>query len=153
MAIAIGFRVEGMIIHWAIIRKTDVAFVIEAADKYKPPIAGGEASVLSHVRGRVGLLLDEYTPARGGIKYTEPNAKGRGDSVRRRARIEGVILQLLDERGVQTLGGAYNTIGPRLRLEKPKTYLAHDEFRGVVWADLPDHQREAILAALAALAE
>lgn len=153
MGKAIGFRVQGSVVHWAVVTETEDAFIIEAADKFSPPRRVSEGEALTRVRGRVRLLLEEHQPDRGGIKYTEPRALGRTDAVRERARVEGVILQKLDEAGVRTHCGAFNSIGPRLRVDAPREYLARDEFRGVDWSDLSEHHREAIFVALAALVD
>jgi hypothetical protein len=151
MAKSIGFRVEGKAVHWAVVSDAAEALILEDSGSFTPPRAYAEAAALTFVRGRVGSILDQHAPSHGGIKYTEATARGAGDGPRARARIEGVILQRLDEEGVQVLGGAYNTISPRLGVDSAKKLLDEESLRGLEWGAVSALHREAILVSVAAM--
>ena len=149
----LGFRVEGVSVHWAAITTKDGVVVIDEVNTCKAPKAYGEAQMLSWIRGRVALLIETHSPIAAGVKYGEAISRGSSTSIQKRARVEGVILQLLDERSIASLGCAYTSIGGKLELGKPKEYLQKDEFRGADWSEYKVVHRDAILAALAALEE
>lgn len=151
MSKAIGFRVEGKNVHWAIVAVDRDSLILEDSATFTAPRGVSEGSALTYIRERVGRILEQHTPDFGAVKYTEPTARSSGDGPRARARIEGVILQRIDEAGVDTLGGAYNVISPRLGTTSAKDLLTNQDLRGLAWGNVPSLQKEAILAAAAAL--
>ena len=153
MAVAIGFRVEGRHVHWAVVSEAEADLVLEDSGSFAAPRADTEAPALTYIRQRAERILDQHQPSHGGIKYTEPIARAKGDGPRARARIEGVLLQRMDESGMVTFGGAYNAISPRLGTPSAKQLLEKADLRGLDWTDVPDLIREAVLCAAAALRE
>jgi hypothetical protein len=151
---ALGFRIEGTVVHWALVSEAEGGvLVLEDSASFSPPRDASEARALSYVRERVSRIIEQHIPSYGAVKYTEPTARSAGDGPRRRARIEGVILQRMDEAGMVTLGAAYNVISPRLGTNSAKQLMEDDGFRGLRWGDVAPLLKEAILAATAALSE
>ena len=150
---AIGFRVEPAAVHWAIVTlEPGEEPVLEQAETVKAPKDSDEGAALTWFRGRVANLLEQHKPGSAAIKYAEQVAPGRrGDGARKRARLEGVLLQLCDESRVALFTGAYKAVSGRLQTNSAKKYLKQDNVRGIAWAGHPPVRREAILVALAAL--
>ena len=152
MGTALGFRVEGTVVHWALVNEIeDGELVLEDSASFSSPRGESEARALTYVRERVGRVIEQHGPSCGAVKYTEPTARSSGDGPRRRARIEGVILQRMDEAGMLTLGAAYNVISPRLGTNSAKQFMDDENYRGMHWADVTPLLKEAILAAAAAM--
>lgn len=154
MSKAIGFRVEPTAVHWALINNDSEQLILEEHATIKAPKGDDEGSILTWFRGRILNLVEQHAPNAVGIKYMEQVAKGGGgDSGRARARLEGVILQALHERGLRVFTGAYKAVSGQLGSRSAKTYLKADDVRGLDWSGVPDKRREAILVAMAALEE
>jgi hypothetical protein len=153
MSKAIGFRVEPAAVHWAIVTmKPGEEPILEQAETIKAPKDSEEGAALSWFRGRVSNLLEQHKPGSAAIKYAEQIAPGRrGDAARKRARLEGVLLQLCDESRITPFTGAYKAVSGRLQTTSAKNYLKQDNVRGINWTGHPLVRREAILVALAAL--
>lgn len=153
MAKAIGFRVEPAAVHWATVTlEPGKEPILEQAETIKAPKDSEEAAVLTWFRGRVFNLLEQHKPGSAAIKYAEQVAPGRrGDAGRKRARIEGVLLQLCDESRIMPFTGAYKAVSGRLQTTSAKKYLKQDNVRGIDWTGHPPLRREAILVALAAV--
>lgn len=149
---SIGFRAEPAALHWATVSRGEHGLVMEQSGTIKAPKDLSEGATLSWFRGRVKTLLDEQAPEVAAIKYTEQIAPGgRGDSARRRVRTEGVILQLLDEKGLSVVTGAYRAMAGQMKTTSAKKYLAEPTLRGLDWSGLPQLRKEALLVAVAGL--
>lgn len=153
MAKAIGFRIEPKRVHYAVVEGRPEEPILLENDRIQAPKPYSQAEALSWYRKRVSVLLASFRPTFGAIKFMEPSARARAsDNIRRRHRIEGVILQLLEENQLQLMSGAFTTIAAELGVDGSiKHYLERDDLRGINWEALPRLQKEAILVATAAL--
>ena len=158
MSKSIGFRVDPTAIHYAVVEGTPEDPVLLDDGRYPAPKTYDEAKALSWYRQRTINLLETHKPDASAIKFME-NVAGRGrapritDSLRRRHRIEGVVLQLLDETRVSTLTGPFATVAASLGTRSAKAYLDKEELRGIDWRRKSTNVKEAVLAAVAALSD
>lgn len=156
MSTSVGFRVEPKRIHFAVLKGNSEDPRLVDEGRFSAPQHYAEAEALTWYRTRTGTLLEKHRPGRAAVKYMESIA-GRGrpprstDNTRRRHRIEGVLLQVLHERGVGTSTGPFATITSRLGSDSAKAYLDREEFRGLDWGSKTKLLREAILVGVAAL--
>jgi hypothetical protein len=124
--------------------------------RYAAPKTYDEGEALSWYRDRTHALLSRHKPDCGGMKFMEP-IDGRGkaprasDSLRKRHRIEGVILQLFHEIRISTLAGPFSTVASSLHIRSAKDYLSRKDLRGIDWNTKTNYVKEAALAAVAAL--
>lgn len=158
MSKSIGFRVDPTAIHYAVVEGTPEDPVLLDDGRYGAPRTYDEATALSWYRQRTITLLETHKPDKGAIKFME-NVAGPGrvpritESLRRRHRIEGVVLQLLHETRVSTLAGPFATVAARLGTQSAKAYLDSEELRGIDWRGKPKNVKEAVLAAVAAITD
>lgn len=155
---AIGFRVETTAVHFAVVEGAAGEPVLVTADRYAAPKGYDEGDALTWYRVRTKTLIEEHRPDRAAIKYMESIGGGgrapkSNDSTRRRHRIEGVILQLINEHKVGSLTGPFATVAARLGSRSAKSYIESDELRGLDWSGKTKLAKEAILVAVAALGE
>jgi hypothetical protein len=148
--------VEPSAVHYAVVEGSVDEPVLVDSGRYSAPKDFDEAEALTWYRKRTKELLEQFGPGRGAIKYMESIAgAGRAprstDSTRRRHRIEGVVLQLLDEVVLTTVTARFTTIGARLGTRTAKDFLEGNDLRGLDWSGKPALVREAILAATGAL--
>jgi Holliday junction resolvasome RuvABC endonuclease subunit len=152
MAKAIGFRVEPQAMHWAIVEGSREAPVLVESATVPTPKTYTEAQALSWFRSRARELVLRFEPRSGAIKYIEQIARGaNANSSRVRCRIEGVILQLLDEERLSIFTGNYRQVSSQLGSESAKQYLTGNDLRGIDLSKVPGSRRDAILMAVAAL--
>lgn len=151
---AIGFRVEPRAVHWALVEGTGEEPVLVESATISAAKTHTEPEALSWFRARIKDLILRYEPSAAGIKYTEQIARGgRGDSARLRCRIEGVILQLLNEERLEIFTGNYRRVSGLMGSKSAKQYLDSDDLRGLDWSAVTKVRREAVLVAVAALGE
>jgi hypothetical protein len=149
---ALGFRAEPERVSWAVVEGHLDAPVLVAADDFEAPRhQTEEAQSLSWYRDRVRQLIEQYNPARAGVRFAEMIGRSKGDSLRRRSRLEGVLLEAVNSKSIPVFGGALNTISKHLGTKKAKHYLETDEVRGLDWTKYNKNTREAILVAVSAL--
>ena len=149
---AIGFRVERKKLHWAVVSGSAEAPVLEDHGMDSAPTHYDEAATLSWFRSRTLALIDRSTPDRAGIKYPENTAQGGGtNSARERSRAEGVVLQALNEKGVQAFTGVYKAVSGKMGTKSAKDYLGGDDVRGLDWTGVPAYRKEAVLSAIAGM--
>lgn len=150
---AIGFRAEPKAIQWSVVSGTKGEPLIIADGNLAAPKTYSEAAALSWYRNQVLLLVDQYQPISGAVRYAELVSRNNTASTQTRLRIEGVILEALDSKGIiHVVTGALNTLSASIGGSKQaKKYLAGNEFRGVNWSERSSNRKEAILAATAAL--
>jgi len=153
--VAVGFRVEPELVHWAAVDGAADTPTLVAADEIRAPQHYDEAQALAHYRDRVLHVLSQYSPSVVGVRYPESfPARSATESTRRRSRIEGVILEAAASQSIRVITGALVTIAKNLgatSAKQAKGYLEHDAFRRLDWAKYRPHHREAILVAVSAL--
>jgi len=151
MSRALGFRAEPKQIHWAIVEGTRRAPILVAHDSAAAPVNLDEAPALSWYANRVKLIVEKYRPAVCMIRSAESVARGGNkDGPRRRLRIEGILLQIIDSCGLTVSIGALAAISGKLG-SHAKTYIDSGELRGLDLSKIPVPSKEAILVAVAAL--
>jgi len=69
------------------------------------------------------------------------------ESLFKRARIEGVVIESLSSKGIPVGLGAMQQISSRLGSKSAKKYVTDGEFRGLDLSEKDDELREAIIAA------
>lgn len=150
----IGFRVEPGLINWALLEGTSEAPVLAAPPgKLASPATYTEPQALSFYRERILLLLTEHAPDTVAVRYAETfGRQGVRESDYRRCRIEGVILEAANSKGIKVITGALASISKNLGAKAAKHYLEGNDLRGLDWAKYPaKNMREAILVAASAL--
>jgi hypothetical protein len=149
---ALGLRAEARQVHWAVVEGTRPEPILVAHDKAAAPVDADEAPSLSWYRNRILYILDKYQPSAAGVRFPEPFAQGRTkEGTKRRLRIEGVLLEAIDSRGLRLTTGALATISAKLGTKQAKKYIDSGELRGLDLSDVSPLAREAILIAVAAL--
>jgi hypothetical protein len=149
----LGFRAEADSVHWAVIEGFRETPILVAHDKSPAPKTYDEARSLAWFRERALLLITTYTPDLVVVRYPEPSAPpSRKDSIKRRFRVEGILLEASASRQIKVETPTLVTISAHLG-SKAKEYLGRDDIRGLDWSGCPAHQREAILAAAGFLPE
>lgn len=151
MSRALGFRAEAHQIHWAVVEGTRQVPILVAHDKAAAPVNLEEAQALTWYRTRVEHIVESHRPTASSIRSAEQMARGGNkEGSRRRLRLEGVLLQTLDSRGLSVSMGALAMISSKLG-SRAKKYVEADQLRGLDISSLPANAREAILVAVAAL--
>jgi hypothetical protein len=148
---AIGFRADNSEVWWAVVEGTIDDPVLVARDRLRPPKAHGPEERLAWLRRRVLLLIQEYAPDCGGVRF--PETTGRGH-VRMfpRIRVEGVLVEALASSKLTSLVcGPLKTISSSLDSERAKKYLEEGDLRGIDLQGLPANTQDAVLVAVAAL--
>jgi hypothetical protein len=153
--IALGFRAEPRDLNWAVVeRKDDQQIAVIADSTWSAPKTYDEGKALSWFREKVMGLIDQQKPDRAAVRYPEPKGqRGKVIPKQLRLRLEGVVLQALEERGLSAATGALSSIGARLKSKTPKAYLERQEFRGLDLSARPKERQEAILVAISALGD
>jgi len=127
--------------------------ILVATDDASAPAQWEEAKALSWYRDRLLHIIGQYHPANVAVRYQEIQGKANATAARKRARIEGVILEAANSRALPVMTGALDTISAKLKTKSAKNYLQQDDLRGLDWSKLNDHRREAVLVAVSALEE
>ncbi|MEH1916884.1 hypothetical protein [Nostoc sp.] len=152
---AIGFRVEPQTVNYAVVEGTKQEPILITHDKMSPPNSyDKESDKLVWYRERLFTIIEEYQPQSGAIRLPEPSSFGKSkiDSLLKRARIEGVILEGLGKKGIECIVGALTTISSEINSKSAKQYLSNDDFRSLDWSNIKNiNQREAILVAVTQL--
>jgi hypothetical protein len=152
--VAIGFRVEPKAVHWAVVRGSKDAPVLVADGSIPAPKTYTEAAKLTYFRDRVATIIDQHQPAIAAVRYPETFGGSRGQtSQQARSRIEGVLLECANSKGLGVITGALKTISSKLGSQSAKAYLVQDELRSLDWSRKGANVREAILVGVAALGD
>lgn len=148
----LGVRAEPAMLHWAVVEGTATAPILVAHDKAAAPVNLDEANALHWYRSRVQHLLQEYGVTAVAVRSAESfGRRGNTDADRKRARIEGVLLEVAASKSLPATASALKTIGGNLGTKSAKDYLDNDDLRGLDWSRLNANRREAVLVAAAAL--
>lgn len=155
---AIGFRASPTGVTFAIVEGEAApdasTFRVLSVDVVPIPAALWPPNQLHFVRTVLLDVIEEFSVERAGLRLTEFIA---GKSYPFRDNIEGVIQELLASSAVAWyVAGRNATLGAKLGLEDKtlfKRYCEGDATPDFVddWASLKDADREAVLAAVAAL--
>ena len=152
---AIGFRVEATTVHYAIVGGTKQLPTLFYHDKMTPPSSyDKECCQLAWYRDRLLNIIAEYQPKLGAIRFPERSsyAAANIDSLLRRARIEGVILEVLWGQNVECRGTVFKRMSSDLNCKKAKDYLKHENFRTLDWSKIKNEDRRlSILVAVTQL--
>jgi hypothetical protein len=151
----IGFRVKAPSIYWAVVEGTKDNPILVGHDLITPPeiYANYEAKQLNWCRARIFQILIEYQPTIAAIRYPEPKSfRTLGASLLQRARIEGVIIEVISSQGIEVVPQVLKTTSSLLESKSAKAYLSQHDLRGLGWSNIkPAERKEAILVATAAL--
>src|SRR6266853_3731708 len=139
MAPCLGIRVEPSCIHWAVVEGRRDLPILIATDDATAPVQWDEAKALSWYRERILHIIGQYHPATVAVRYQEPKGRAAGNSGRKRARIEGVVLEAANSRALPVVTGALVTISAKLKTKSAKKYLDHDDLRGLDWSKQNEH--------------
>ncbi|ALB43108.1 MULTISPECIES: hypothetical protein [unclassified Anabaena] len=116
MVRAIGFRVEPQTVNYAVVEGTKQQPILIFQDKMSPPNSyDKESSQLVWYRERLLTIIEEYQPQFAAIRLPEPSSfkTANKDSLLKRARIEGVILEGLGKKGIECMVAALTTISKK----------------------------------------
>lgn len=150
---ALGIRAEPKLVHWAVVEGSAQEPVLVKHDKAKPPVHVEEPEALGWYRARLLHLVEQFEVDLVGVRYQETHGrKGKIDSICRRSRIEGVLVEAAFAAGVPVVAGALNQLSSALGTKSAKHYLDEGELRGVDLSSLAANRQEAVLVAVAALA-
>jgi hypothetical protein len=150
---ALGFRAEPKQVHWAVVEGDADQPVLVDHDKAKPPVNMEEPEGLNWYRKRVAFLIEKFSIDVVGVRYQETHGRrGNVDSICRRSRIEGVLVEAAFAAHVSVVPGVLNQLSARLKTRSAKHYLEDGELRGLDLSSLRAERQEAVLVAVAALA-
>ena len=149
---ALGLRVEPKQLHWAVVEGEPEAPILVGHDKAMPPVHVGEPEALSYYRERLTFLIEKYEVKVVGIRYQETHGRhGKVDTICRRSRIEGVLVEGANAARLPVVSGAMVQLSAALGVKTTKPALERGELRGVDLTSLPAIRRDAVLASVAAL--
>jgi hypothetical protein len=151
---SLGIRVETETVFWAVVEGSASAPVLVADGRIPAPVAADEAGKLVAQRRAVLDVIGKYTPTVLFVRFPETVFASRGESPRKRSRIEGVIMEAAASKSLPVRTGPLTTIGKGLGVDAKtaKAMRDHDQdLRGLDWSERDEYPREAIMAATAAL--
>lgn len=153
---AIGFRAGSREVHYAVIEGNSRAPTLVTIDKLAAPAAYTQPQMLVWYREQCQLLIDEFGTRAGGVKTAEPLSRSLGAAARRgatdRNNLEGVIMEAVAAKGCDCIVGSLATLSSKIG-ERPGTCLDSERFQCIAtWAKLNREKKEAVLAAVSALA-
>jgi len=149
---AIGFRAEPSALNWAVVEGPSAPSILIDADVLKAPETYSEASGLKWFREKVYLLIDSYSPGIAAVKSAETfMPRPPLATLYQRCRVEGVVIEALNSRGIEAVIGPFSTVSSGLGTTSAKQYLKRDDMRGLDWRKYKGNRREAILVAVSAL--
>lgn len=149
--VAIGFRATNKAVFYAVLTGEGKFNV----GKLTRPAAMDEPAGLRYLRTNIRDVITEAGATAAGIRRTEGNAK---QTYPERHHIEGVILELLANSTIQSyFDGPMATIGKWLDKDRStiKSMInATEDFMDMAdWDSFSNEEREAILAAAAAISK
>lgn len=151
---AIGFRAEPQAFLWAVVEASSGQLILIESGKSPAPRKYDEAQSLAWFRNEVRSLIDQFKPEKAAVRFPESNArKSNSKGSSQRLRIEGVILEAAQSKALSVITGPLATLTCKLNSKSAKAYLESEDFRGIDWSKISKNEREAILAAGAALGE
>jgi len=154
VARVLGFRAEPASVNWAVVEGDPDLPILVLAGSLAAPASYSDPEALSWFRIQVHRLIDQFSPTLVAVRFPEAFVPSRArDSDRRRCRLEGVIIEGAQSRGLVVQTGALATISKNLETSptKAKAYLEREEFRRLDWSSFPKNVREAILVAVSGL--
>lgn len=147
----IGFRVEPTKVHYAVVEGTIHAPILVVADSLPAPKGWEEPAALQWYRSQAARLIDEHAIAVAVVRDSEASSFSKTQSLQDRCRIEGVLIEVSQSKGVKVSSGRLRTISANMDSKAAKKYLENDDLRGLDWSDYSKYPREAILAAVSGL--
>ncbi len=116
MSRVLGIRVEPTCINWAVVEGQKDLPILVGADNAVAPATYDEGQSLSWYRDRMMLIMQQFEPAAVAVRYPEPRGRAAGsDAMRKRVRIEGVVLESANTSGCRIMTGALVTISAHLK--------------------------------------
>ncbi|MCA9626553.1 MAG: hypothetical protein KC766_02750 [Myxococcales bacterium] len=140
-------------LHWAVVEGAAEAPILVGHDKANPPVHESEPESLTFYRERLSFLIEKYEVAVVGIRYQETHGRhGKLDGICRRSRIEGVLVEGANAVRIPVVPGMMVQLSAALGVKTAKADLERGELRGLDLSSLTPERREAVLAAVAAMA-
>lgn len=152
-----GFRAEKDKVHYAIADGCSESPILIEQSKFSAPKTYSLAQQLSWYRDRVQTLLQKHAPTYVYIRQAETFLRAKPaanalESMFTRARIEGVLLESVNEKGIPVESGKMQNLSSKLGSSSAKKYIEKGELRGLDLDGIKNKStREAILAAVAVL--
>jgi hypothetical protein len=154
---AIGFRAEKDAVNWAVVERDGEIYRVIEDGRFAAPKSYEESVGLAWYRERIQSLVHQHGATKAAIRYAETYLprirKSVLESLFKRARLEGVLIEALASKGVPVGTGAMQQIASRLGSKSAKHYVAGGEFRGLDLSDKSDNLKEAIIVAASMLEE
>lgn len=139
-------------LNWAVVEGPSELPILIDADVLKTPETYSEASRLKWFREKVYLLIDTYSPELAAVKSAETRMPHpQFATLYQRCRVEGVVIEALNSRGIEVVIGPFSTVSSGLGTASAKQYLTRDDLRGLDWRKHKGNRREAILVAVSVL--
>ena len=150
---ALGVRVTPTGVEWTVVRGSrETPEWVDGGRAQAPAHDSSEAEALTWYRQRFYDLVGQFSIGALAVRYAElATPSRRVDSDRRRARIEGVILEAAAARRCDTLTGAWKSISSRLGTPKAKDYVTSASVRGLDLSGMKKEAQEAAIVAVSAL--
>jgi len=151
---AIGLRVSPSEVFYIVYEQQNDNFKIITKGKINEPAAYTYPQVLTYYRDHLSSIFKEYGIAKCGIKVAEPlsSRNGRSDGVKKRMYTEGVIIELVNSKGIKMIYGPFKTFATLLGIRKASEYLEPTDFCNISdWNKLNKNLKEASLAGLGVL--
>jgi hypothetical protein len=148
----LGIRAVPEGFYWAVVEGSADAPIRSASDRVIFPASYTEPAALSWCRERLHHLIDSYKPLLVAVRFPEAFAKAAStDSARRRNRVEGVLLEGANARGLAVHTAAMATMSKNLGVKSAKLLLTDKSLRGLDWSGQNDNAKEAIMVAVCGL--
>lgn len=152
-----GFRAEKDKVFYAIVEGSQDEPVLLEHDKFSAPTSYSLPQQLSWYRNRVQTLIQRHSPSSVCVRQAEtriprkPSVKAL-ESMFTRAKIEGVLLEAVDNTNTDIHSGKMQNLASKLGSRSAKKYLENNNIRGVDLEKIKNNSmKEAILAAIAVL--
>lgn len=152
MCRVLGIRAVPEGFYWAVVEGDAATPIHVASDRVVFPTSYDEPAALSWCRDRLHHLIDSYGPSCVAVRLPETFAKAANtDSARRRNRVEGVLLEGANAKGMRVHTAAMATMSKNLGVRSAKLLLSDKSLRGMDWSGRSDNAKEAIMVGVCGL--
>lgn len=158
-SIRLGLRATVKEVFWAALSGTPETPILEDSNRIKLPKDTNLPEQLHGIHSQLRAVIEAFKPEIAAIRLQEtfivrrPGQKAFA-SMLDRARIEGVLMQTLYDRGVEVWTGGLQAMKSEMGASHSlKEYLSSPDLRGIDLSSMKSELKEAVVAALAVMEE